>query len=192
MRSVLAIALALALGCPTSAAAQGRGKGPRGAAPRGGPASPGRQGGPRDAGPRRPQNPSRFVAAFPPPFIGRPHHPILFKTWWFGPVFFDPFAVWGPWSSDGLPVSGLEAEGQPTGALQLDVEPRRAQVYVDGQHVGQVEQFSGYFQHLELPVGQHIIELFEPGYDPLTTIVVITPARTVTYRQTMSYASSGR
>jgi hypothetical protein len=68
------------------------------------------------------------------------------------------------------------------GGLQLDVEPRRALVYVDGWFVGVVDQFSGYYHHLELTPSSHRIELVAPGYDPLIVGVIVTPGQTTTYR----------
>ena len=73
-------------------------------------------------------------------------------------------------------------DSAPTGGLQLDVEPRRALVYVDGWLVGVVDQFSGYYQHLDLPARSHRIEFVAPDYDPLTVAVMVTPGRTTTYR----------
>jgi hypothetical protein len=68
-----------------------------------------------------------------------------------------------------------------TGGLQLDVEPRRALVYVDGWFVGAVDAFSGYYHHLDLPAGAHRVELLAPGYDPLLVEVAVSPDRTTTY-----------
>jgi hypothetical protein len=79
-------------------------------------------------------------------------------------------------------------EDAPVGGLQLDVEPRRAQVYVDGRHVGVVDQFSGYYHHLDLAAGWHHIEIVEPAYLPLTMAVVVSPGRTTTYRGTLTRA----
>jgi hypothetical protein len=79
-------------------------------------------------------------------------------------------------------------EDAPVGGLQLDVEPRRAQVYVDGRHVGVVDQFSGYYHHLDLAAGWHHIEIVEPAYLPLTMAVLVSPGRTTTYRGTLTRA----
>ncbi len=122
------------------------------------------------------------------------HRAVVFTSPWFGLVAFDPFAVWGsPLTDETDAATPLPAppDERPLGGLQLDVEPRRAQVFVDGQYVGPVEAFSGYYQHLDLPAGPHTIEVFEPGYDPLATEVVVSPGRTSTYRATMSHAGSG-
>ena len=74
------------------------------------------------------------------------------------------------------------AEGGPTGGVQLDVQPWRAQVYVDGALAGRVEDFRGYYQHLELPAGAHTITIVAAGYAPHVVDVVVVPGKTITYR----------
>lgn len=102
------------------------------------------------------------------------------------------FDVFWPWYT--MPPAGIyqlplpPREGAPVGGLQLDVEPRRAQVYVDGSYAGLVDEFSGYYHHLDLPAGPHVIEIFEPGYQPLTLEMVVSPGRTTTYRGTLTRA----
>jgi len=73
------------------------------------------------------------------------------------------------------------------GGLQLDVEPRRARVYVDGWLVGVVDEFSGYYHHLDLPGGPHRIELVASDYDLLLVEVVVSPNRTTTYRGSLNH-----
>jgi hypothetical protein len=80
------------------------------------------------------------------------------------------------------------AEGGPTGGLQLDVDPRRGQVYVDGVYVGLVDDFSGYFHHLDIVAGPHVIEILAPDYQPLIVDVMISPGHTTTYRSAMTRA----
>ena len=75
------------------------------------------------------------------------------------------------------------------GGLQLDVEPRRAFVYVDGFLIGTVDQFKGYFQHLETTAGYHVIEFISPDYEPLMTGVTVVPNMTTTYRAFLNRAS---
>jgi hypothetical protein len=81
-------------------------------------------------------------------------------------------------------------DGVPIGGLQLDVEPRRTQVYVDGFFAGVVGDFSGYYKHLDLPAGPHRIDLVETGYQPQTIGVVIAPGQTTTFRSTLSWTTS--
>jgi len=103
---------------------------------------------------------------------------------WFGVVFVDSI-WWDQGGAGGMLPSPIPAGGddpRPIGGLQLDVEPRRALVYVDGWYMGKVETFSGYFHHLDLAAGSHIVEFFDSDYDPLSVELVVTPGRTTTYR----------
>ena len=109
---------------------------------------------------------------------------------WFGLVVFDSYWL-GPGSVGATsfpPAASTAEEGRPTGGLQLDVDPRRALVYVDGRPVGVVESFSGYYRHLDLAAGAHQIELVAVDYEPLVIEVVVSPGRTTTYRGSLNRA----
>jgi hypothetical protein len=82
------------------------------------------------------------------------------------------------------------AQARPMGGVQLALEPRRAQVFVDGQYAGLVDDFAGYYRHLRLPAGDHRIEVFASGYLPLIFDVTVVPDRTITYRQSLVAVSS--
>lgn len=74
----------------------------------------------------------------------------------------------------------------PTGGVQLDVQPWRAAVFVDGMYAGRVDDFKGYYKHLELVAGPHQIAIVESGFHPLVFDVDVVPGETVTYRGTVS------
>jgi len=95
--------------------------------------------------------------------------------WWFDPVGFE--IVPPPMQPPGATL---------TGGLQLDVEPRRALVYVDGLLAGTVDDFKGYFQHLETTAGFHVISFVTPDHDPLTIGVMVVPSKTITYRGSLN------
>jgi hypothetical protein len=85
------------------------------------------------------------------------------------------------------PALGADA---PTGGVQLDIQPWSAEVYVDGAAIGRVEQFRGYYQHLTLPAGPHIIAVVAPGREPLIVGVTVIPGRVVTQRGSLGIAGS--
>ena len=68
-----------------------------------------------------------------------------------------------------------------TGSLRLKVQPRFAEVYVDGYYAGQVDNYDGIFQRLRLEEGAHHIEIRYAGYVPLEFEVMILPGETITY-----------
>jgi hypothetical protein len=178
--------------------AQGRGLG----------SNPSRGPSARPAGPSlhvrpRPKPPVPFVPSVngrfllpmpvvPAPFTSRrSQFPLRFS--WFGLMVFDPSWLWAPSVADetSLPPSAPPLQQQKlAGGLQLDIEPRRALVYVDGWYAGMVEDFSGYYHHLETSAGWHMIEIVAPDYQPLMFDVAVSPGRTTTYRNSLNRAPS--
>jgi hypothetical protein len=97
-----------------------------------------------------------------------------------------PYA-WGlePWQRSQMPGTIAQPPSYPTpdvpetGKLQLEVTPRDAQIYVDGEFVGTWIDLQG---ELELTPGTHRIELRAPKHDALSFDVRIVAGRTITYR----------
>ena len=81
----------------------------------------------------------------------------------------------------GLAPYPFDARG-PTGSLRLRVEPKDAQVFVDGYYAGLVDEFDGHFQHLDLVPGPHHVEVHAPGYERLPIDVFIQPHHTIQYQ----------
>jgi hypothetical protein len=132
-----------------------------------------------------------------PPFGGMfpvreaiPRAPRGVRPLWFGLVTFDRAWLWTPTvvggAFDDPRISTLD-QGL-SGGLQLDIEPRRALVYVDGWYVGLVDQFSGYYSHIDIGAGSHTIEILATDYEPLTFDIAISPGRTTTYRGSLQRA----
>jgi hypothetical protein len=137
-------------------------------------------------------NQGRSTIPFVPvPFGGR-HTRFPARSSWFGLMAFDSSWLWAPNAVDGTFVlpSAPPPQQRPVGGLQLDVEPRRALVYVDGWYAGVVDDFSGYYRHLETGAGWHIIEILAPDYQPLIFDVAVSPGRTTTYRNSLNRAPS--
>jgi len=147
------------------------------------PAAATRPGPPRSAAG---EAPFRNGATFRPrpisPSVGIPLWPFRY------PVF--PL-VWGwgtmPFYFDGVGTPAALEDG-PTGGVQLEVTPWRASVFVDGAYTGKVDDFKGYYQHLDVVAGPHQIVIIEPGYEALVLDVVVVPGRTTTLRGTLSAA----
>jgi hypothetical protein len=74
----------------------------------------------------------------------------------------------------------------PAGGLRLKIEPRNAEVYVDGDYAGVVDDFDGRFQQLKLAPGLHHIELRAPGHPPLKFDVNIQSRQTTVYEGTFA------
>jgi hypothetical protein len=96
---------------------------------------------------------------------------------------YDPF--WYPWGYPAYAGPYVIPVGV-TGDLRLQVEPKTAEVYVDGYYAGIVDQFNGHFHHLAMTPGGHRIEVRAPGFQPLTFSVYVQPDRTIDYKGTLS------
>ena len=60
-----------------------------------------------------------------------------------------------------------------TGALETDVKPKKAEVYVDGVFVGQARDYNGTWDLLWLEPGEYRVEFRYPGYMTLEVSVTI-------------------
>ena len=102
-------------------------------------------------------------------------------------TFYDPwgYSYYSPYNYDdyGYTRSYSYSRGyRPVGNLQLKVDPREGQVYVDGYYAGEVDNFDGVFQRLALEAGPHKIEIRAEGFEPVTFDVMVTAGETVTYK----------
>lgn len=141
---------------------------------------------PRPGPPRAPAGgaPFRNTATFRPrpisPSLGLPIRgrgvPVFPLVWGWGTM---PF-YYGPEGSS------FTLEEGPTGGVQLDVQPWRAAVFVDGVYAGRVDDFKGYYKHLELVAGPHQIAVVESGYQPLVIDAYVVPGDTTTFRATLT------
>lgn len=104
--------------------------------------------------------------------------------WGYTPGYYDPY-YYGGYGSGGGYVRYREGEYRPVGSLRLKVQPRDAQVYVDGYYVGEVDSFDGVFQKLTIEEGAHRVEIRAPGYETAQFEVMIIPGETVTYKGDM-------
>src|SRR5436190_60039 len=93
-----------------------------------------------------------------------------------------------------VPVYGYGAPSAPVyitptstayGGITLEISRREAEVYVDGQYIGQVRDFDGVGAPLNLIAGRHHVEVSAPGYAPLAFDVDVIPGQLVPYRGVM-------
>ncbi len=95
-----------------------------------------------------------------------------------------------PTESDTEPGPPPDYDGQlpAFGGVRLQVEPRNAQVFVDGYFVGTVDDFdSG--RGLPLESGPQDIAIRADGYAPLQLLVRILPDETITYEGNLTPVS---
>jgi len=107
-----------------------------------------------------------------------------------GYLYYDPF--FGGYGDYGYVAGGGGGGGysvsqsyRDNGSLRLKINPKQAQIYIDGYFVGVVDSYDGAFQKLGLEGGGHKVELKADGYEPLQFEVLVTPGETVTYKGEM-------
>jgi hypothetical protein len=147
----------------------------------------GRYYGPRYSGPRFSIAPRRF---YRPYYAFRPRFSIGFGIWAGFPVtYYDPYYYpydYYPYPSPGYPPQGsigvqpYGVQGS-MGGLSFDISPDDAEVWVDGNYMGIVGDFTASSQPLGLPSGRHHIELREPGFDVTSFDVDIIPGQVIPY-----------
>jgi hypothetical protein len=69
-----------------------------------------------------------------------------------------------------------------TGGLSFDITPSNAEVFVDGQDVGQVGQFTATSQPLGLTPGRHHIEIRAAGYRTIDFDANIVAGQVIPYQ----------
>ncbi len=84
---------------------------------------------------------------------------------------------------------GYGAYGSNYGQVRIEIGPKElrddAQVYVNEAHVGDVDDFDGFFQRLVLTPGEYEIEVRLDGYQTLQTRVLVRPGSTYKIRHRM-------
>jgi len=121
-----------------------------------------------------------------------------YDPYWWGGYSYDPwyggygyggynyggygYGGYGPYSGYGYGSGGYGRVAYATGGVRLKVKPNEAEVYVDGYYMGNVDQYDGIFQRLDLESGPHRIEVRMKGYQPLVFEVRVQPGRTITYQ----------
>jgi PEGA domain-containing protein len=137
-----------------------------------------------------------FGVGFGYPYYGYgyPYYGYPYYGYPYYPYYGVPYAGGGyaapPGGGYAAPTPGgavSAAPGGPSGGIRIQDAPRNTEVYVDGQHVGVVEDFDGTFQHLSLAPGPHRIELRAQGYETLIFDAHIDPGQTVNYRAHMRH-----
>jgi hypothetical protein len=98
---------------------------------------------------------------------------------WYGDPWYGYGYQWGPYPPYGYYRGWIDA------AVRLEVNPRDAEVYVDGYYAGTVDDFDGTFQRLRVEPGAHDIEIYKEGFRPLRQKAYLTADNTFRIRQAL-------
>ena len=76
-------------------------------------------------------------------------------------------------------------------SLRLQVQPREAEVFVDGYYAGVVDNFDGTFQRLNLEPGEHEVQLYLPGHRSVVQQLYLQPGKTTSIKRAMEPLAPG-
>lgn len=85
---------------------------------------------------------------------------------WFG-MGWGPYGGWGSYYPGFYPPGGVDMNAAMiagVGAIELNVKPNRADVWVDGRYVGEARDLDGYPSYLWLADGAHRIAVHKGGF----------------------------
>jgi hypothetical protein len=103
--------------------------------------------------------------------------------------FYAPFyAGWYPYDGQ-YPYPGYYSRSWAS--ARLEMKPRDAQVFLDGYFVGNVDQFDGVFQRLDLPTGEHEIEVYMKGYRTYRQRTLFRPGETYHFKGILEPVPAG-
>jgi hypothetical protein len=87
---------------------------------------------------------------------------------WYGPGWYGPGwwggGWWGPGWYGAWPAGAVVVGAPDLAAVDTDVSPERARVYLDGRLIGTADDFDGYPDYLYLKPGHYTIEFRLQGY----------------------------
>ena len=118
---------------------------------------------------------------------------------YYRPYFYDPFfwgwyptwyPMWYPMYPQYPPPPGYWY-GRRYADARLLITPKQAEVYVDGYYAGRVDDFDGIFQRLDVPPGQHELEVYLEGYKTFRQKVLFRPGDTIKIRAALEPLPEG-
>lgn len=98
---------------------------------------------------------------------------------WYRPYYRPYFYgyYWGPYSYYSPYYYPAPAYYSPYGEIRTEVKPKEASIYVDGDYVGFVDQYDGWWQRLNLEPGRHRLVFRAPGFVPYVIDVRVLPGQ---------------
>lgn len=104
-----------------------------------------------------------------------------YPYWYYGPG-----AYYYPYDRHGYTDRGT------LGALDLDVSPGKAEIYLDGRYVGIADQYDGFPQYLWLEKGTYDVVLFRDGYRTVARQISIYPGMVISVDDRLEPGESTR
>lgn len=99
-------------------------------------------------------------------------YPVAFPSW------YDPYVVGTP---------GYARPTMAYGGVSFDVEPRDAELWVDGEYVGLASDYTSYDPPLTLIAGRHHVELTGRNYRAIEFDITVLSGQVIPYQGTLPY-----
>lgn len=126
--------------------------------------------------------------------VGAPYYARYYSPFYSPYYYYDPF-FWGWGGGFGYwqypPPYYRYGRYDRTGAARLQIQPKQAQVFVDGYYVGNVDDFDGSFQRLRVEAGEHELEVYLEGYRTFKQRVLFRREGTLNVKHVMEPLASG-
>lgn len=124
------------------------------------------------------------------PRPGGPHFSMGFYYGpWYGPYFYSPWFYSSFWW---YPPYGYPYYYGSFGAnLKIQVQPKSAEVYVDGYLAGIVDQFDGMFQDLLVEPGTREITIYQDGYKSIVQRLYLSAGTSYKIKGTLEKLAPG-
>ena len=82
-------------------------------------------------------------------------------------------------------TAGVEPDQSNLGGMSFEITPSDAQVFVDGNYVGTVGEFTPTTQPLGVPSGRHHVEIRDAGYQTMSFDVDVVAGQVIPYQGQM-------
>lgn len=117
-------------------------------------------------------------------------YPYYYNPFWWGSYGYGFGAAYqyGPY---GPYPYGYPYWYDPSADLRTQVTPKTAEVYIDGYLVGTVDNFDGTFQRLRVPLGEHEITIYDPGFQPIHEKMLFRPRESYNIKQSLRPLAPG-
>lgn len=94
------------------------------------------------------------------------------------PSWYRPYIVGRP---------GYQSPYMPYGGVTFDIEPRDAELWIDGEYIGRASDYSYNDPPLTLVAGSHYVELRSRYGRPLAFDITVIPGQVIPYQGTLPY-----
>ena len=142
----------------------------------------------------------------------RPYYP-YYRPYYYGPSFgvsvgFGWYGSFGWYGAYGYPYYGYPyaypyaypfaypypypAYWDYGGSARIQIQPRQAEVFIDGHFVGTVDDFDGWAQRLNVAPGEHELTVFLKGYQTYRENVLFRPGATLRVEHVMQPLAAGQ